>query len=235
MEWNIIDTGKRSASENMRIDAELLELLEYRSQPIIHLYDWQSDAATFGHFIEPASFLNLEGVQKMGLEIAKRPTGGGIIFHLSDLAFSILIPATHPKFSHNPLENYAFINQKVIVAIQEWAGGTLQLLPNEPTSFAPACRQFCMAKPTKYDVMLGGRKVGGAAQRKTRFGYLHQGSIFLGNMNRDYLKTVLKFPEDVIQGMDLHSFPLLGQQVDFEDIEKARCQLSHHLCEIFVS
>jgi lipoate-protein ligase A len=36
-----------------------------------------------------------------------------------------------------------------------------------------------MARPTKYDVMLQGRKIAGAAQRKTKAGFLHQGTIAL--------------------------------------------------------
>src|SRR6266700_1709494 len=35
----------------------------------------------------------------------------------------------------------------------------------------------CFANPVRADVMLNGRKVAGAAQRRTRAGLLHQGSI----------------------------------------------------------
>ena len=34
-----------------------------------------------------------------------------------------------------------------------------------------------MAKPTPFDLVIEGKKVGGAAQRRTRKGLLHQGSL----------------------------------------------------------
>jgi lipoate-protein ligase A len=38
----------------------------------------------------------------------------------------------------------------------------------------------CFSNPTKYDLLLGERKVAGSAQRRTRDGILHQGSLHFG-------------------------------------------------------
>src|SRR5262249_49694531 len=137
--------------------------------------------ATYGHFIAPSQFLNLSAMADLGLDLAQRPTGGGITFHLSDLAFSMLIPASHPGYSANTLANYAFINHLVAKAIKEFMHLSKEplLLPIEPALSDPKAAHFCMAKPTKYDLMLDGRKVAGAAQRRTKFGFLHQGTISL--------------------------------------------------------
>ena len=110
----VLDTGTRSAQANMDLDATLLEELE---EPLLHFYDWEGEAATHGYFIQPEKFLNLKRVKAHKLSLARRPTGGGIVFHNCDLAFSVLIPATHPSFSTNPLDNYAFINRRVVEAI----------------------------------------------------------------------------------------------------------------------
>jgi lipoate-protein ligase A len=83
----------------MELDRALLLDLEGERDPVLHLYDWETDAATYGHFIDPGNFLNIEGVKKNRLDLAKRPTGGGIVFHNCDLAFSVLMPASHPCFS----------------------------------------------------------------------------------------------------------------------------------------
>ena len=37
--------------------------------------------------------------------------------------------------------------------------------------------EHCFANPVRADVMMNGRKIAGAAQRRTRSGLLHQGSI----------------------------------------------------------
>lgn len=223
MEWIVLHTGKRSASENMALDSALLEDLKHETSPILHFYEWEADAATYGYFTAPFQFLNEESVKQVGLSLAKRPTGGGIVFHNCDLAFSVLVPASHPKFSLNPLDNYSFVNQRVIWAIDQFLKTTqAALLAEEPIPLDSNCRQFCMAKPTKYDVMIQGRKVGGAAQRKTRDGYLHQGSISLGTLPDEYWMRILKPGTRVLDGIKKNSFPLLGEKWDALALANAR-------------
>lgn len=231
----VIDTGVRSASENMMLDEALLKDLAFVDHPILHLYDWETASATYGYFVDPVQFLNMEAVEESKLSLARRPTGGGIVFHNCDLAFSVLIPASHPSFSHNPLENYSFVNHLVIKTIEKFLTTSHPLLlPVEPLPLDEACRHFCMAKPTKYDVMIQGKKVGGAAQRKTRNGYLHQGSISLGMLPDIYLQAVLKEHTLVLEGMKKHSFPLLGPLWTEEQLNAARIELKNLLQQTFV-
>lgn len=221
MKCEIIDTGKRSAKENMELDFALLGDLEDLSSLILHFYDWERPSATYGHFIKPETFLNME---YKNLDLAKRPTGGGIVFHTTDFAFSVLVPKKHPSYSENTLENYAFVNNKVIQAL-----GMGELLPNEPDALDEACRHFCMAKPTKYDVMIRNRKVGGAAQRRTQHGYLHQGTIFLKEPGKEFLNAVLLPQTRIIEGMDHYSHPLAIN----ESLEEVRKRVKERLIEVF--
>jgi lipoate---protein ligase len=225
MGWKSIDTGRRSAAANMALDAALLCDLKDERDAILHLYEWEADAATYGHFIDPENFLNREGAKKNRLDLAKRPTGGGIIFHNCDLAFSVLVPAVTKGFSANPLDNYAFVNNRVIWVIEQMIKIKAELLPSEPPPLDPFCRSFCMAKPTKYDVMIQGKKIGGAAQRKTRHGFLHQGSISIGFLPETYLKEVLAEGSQVLEGMKQHSFALLGSEWTKRELEEARKEL----------
>jgi len=191
--WN---TGKAPARENMAQDVFLLQNLEHDPHAVLHLYDWWGESATFGHFINPEEFFDLEAVKSRGLAIEKRPTGGGIIFHSFDLTFSIAIPVGHPLYSQNTLESYAKVNRQVIEAVSQF----LQDKPKPAllqSEVATKHQRFCMAHPTKYDVLLGGKKVGGAAQRRTRFGLLHQGSISLIRPCRELICAVLKNGEEV--------------------------------------
>src|SRR6478752_9063004 len=48
---------------------------------------------------------------------------------------------------------------------------------------APKISDACFANPVVSDVIENGRKIAGAAQRKTRSGLLHQGSIQRENLN----------------------------------------------------
>lgn len=225
IDWNILDTGKRCAKENMLIDAELLETLDPHALPILHFYDWAADSATFGYFVNPADYLDMEQVGKWGLDLAKRPTGGGIVFHLWDLAFSVLIPAGHPRFSENTLETYAFINNGVLSAVSSFLGNRPVLIPDDAPAPDASCTRFCMAQPTKYDVVLQGKKIAGAAQRKTKKGFLHQGTIALKMPSEHYLSTVLR-PSKVLEAMMASTFPLLQPE---DNIEEGRQALREEL------
>ncbi|MCB1085050.1 MAG: hypothetical protein KDK60_03000 [Chlamydiia bacterium] len=229
--WKILDTGQRSAQENMEIDAELLENLDPLGPPILHFYEWEGECATYGHFLKPEDFLNLKAAKERGVSLARRPTGGGIIFHVSDLAFSILVPSGHPHYSLNTLGNYNFINSHVKKGVKNFLdkGGDLTLLPEEPLPKDSHCQSFCMAKPTRYDVMLGGLKIAGAAQRRRKQGYLHQGSISIALPKEDFLDALLLPGTQVKEAMKSQTFSLLGKDWTTKELEKVRSQLKKEL------
>lgn len=223
--WIIHDTGIASAQDNMKIDAALLDNLDASSKrPILHLYDWEAPSATYGHFINPSNHLSNHALNTHCLQLAKRPTGGGLIFHTTDWAFSALVPAGHEAYSVNILENYAFINHLLVEVISCFLGRSarLSLLPDEPKSLDDHCHYFCMAKPTKYDVMLKGKKVGGGAQRRTKSGFLHQGSISLALPDEAFLNQMLLPNTSVLQAMKDHTFTLLGATSSTKEILDAR-------------
>ena len=220
--WDILNTGISSAEENMRFDTELLSNLQSISQPTLHLYDWKSDSATYGYFVDPFTLLNKQGVENRGLNLARRPTGGGIIFQLWDLAFSVAVPATCKHFSENTLENYSFVNTAVLNAAKEFLEINEDLLIIPEDLQDASCKRFCMAQPTKYDVVLQGRKIAGAAQRKTKQGFLHQGTISLMIPSREYLQEVLLPGTEVLDAMFANTYALMGPLAKIEDLGPAR-------------
>lgn len=229
-DWNIIDTGLDSPEAIMKKDQLLLEKIGSQKSPILHFYEWNTPSITYGYFLKPEEFFSFEGLKKEGISIARRPTGGGIIVHLWDFAFSALIPSSHPSFSQNTLDNYAYINSSVLSTAQEFLSQAMgfELTPEDGALLSSGCEYFCMAKPTKYDVMLNGKKIAGAAQRKTRDGLLHQGSISLMMPSQHVLETVLLPKFSVIEAMKTFTFPLLNESSCF-NLTEARMQIKEIL------
>lgn len=227
----VLDTGIDSAEANMSLDAKLLEQLNPKSDPILHLYQWASPCATFGYFIRPENHLDLKKVASRNLDLARRPTGGGIVFHIWDLAFSFLMPAEHPAFSLNTLENYRYVNRIVLEVVQEFFSmkTSPDLIAHDAPALGADCTHFCMAKPTQYDVVYEGTKIAGAAQRKRKQGYLHQGTISLAYPQIDLLSDVLLSKEDVLEAMKSYSFAPLGQACGSELLQKTRKELQKFL------
>lgn len=224
-ECKIIHGERKSAEQNMHFDAELLEKALGFSVPVLHFYQWKCPSATYGYFANPASLLFLEQIES--LDLAKRPTGGGVIFHMWDFAFSVLVPASSPLYSSNTLNNYALINSVVLSSVKYFLeeSESLYLTPQDGIATSSDCKHFCMAKPTQYDVMWKNKKIAGASQRKTKKGFLHQGSICLQLPDRRYLNRVIRSKE-VIDAMYVHTAPLLGEgSVTELQIEAAKIRL----------
>lgn len=156
------------AQLNMDNDYERLKSAKSSDKPMLTFYEWNGPALTYGYFVDPNQFL-VENSFQMG----KRPTGGGILFHSIDCAFSLVIPSSHEKLSLNTLENYQLVNGLIQEALYG-LGIKVDVLEGGCTNL-----RFCMAKPTVYDLVIGGKKVVGAAQRRSKEGLLHQGSIAL--------------------------------------------------------
>lgn len=215
MKWNVIFSEPALAEANMLKDAALLEELK---TPTLHFYEWENPSLTYGHFIKPEHHLSLEALRKYEIEMARRPTGGGIIFHLWDMVFSVLVPASAPFFSLNTLDNYAFINRHVAQAIKVFLkqGGE----PSFANSSINPKSNFCMAEPTIYDLIIDGRKVGGAAQRRTKKGFLHQGTISLLNPSLELLSEVILEPH-VLEKMRENSYALIDDPSRFESAKEA--------------
>gem|GEM_PF-267263 len=229
MKWEVVDTGFRSAEENMELDRQFLENLKEKGPPILHFYDWNQESATYGCFVNVKEIFDLARVKEGGLSLAKRPTGGGVLFHCADFAFSVLIPSQHPHFSLNPLSNYHYVNQGVRKAVLRFLPSSFSekpyLLIGEWKKLKGPAAHCCMAQPTRYDVMLEGRKVAGAAQRRTKAGYLHQGTIFVAQPPEERIAPFLRSPREVCSHISQSLFPLLGEERGEEAVKAARNEL----------
>lgn len=208
MKWCIESSGPKSAEWNMQADDEKLKTLSPASLPVLRFYEWERPAATFGYFVNPWEYFDPRGVLTYNLQLAKRPTGGGIIFHLEDLAFSLIVPATHSFYKQNTLHIYQEINSHILEAIVKTAKSIEPNYFSLQSHHSNCNRGFCMAQATVYDILIEGRKVGGAAIRKTRQGLLYQGSICLSLPPFSFLEGVLLKGQPVIEAMQLTSYPL---------------------------
>jgi lipoyl(octanoyl) transferase len=167
------DATARSAATNMAIDEALLECA---AVPSIRFYDWQSLALSFGYFGKFAD-VALYAAER---DLVRRWTGGGIVFHGNDFTYSIVIPASDPAFRESSMTIYEKIHRALCAAlngIDERAEvvGSARCAGRTPQRRVPT--NNCFANPVRADVMIDGRKIAGAAQRRTRRGLLQQGSI----------------------------------------------------------
>jgi len=165
------DRVRANAALNMAIDEALLEAAR---QPVLRFYGWSRPSLSFGYF---GKFAEVAAEMKQR-DIVRRWTGGGIVRHGEDLTYSLATPATDATSSQGPPAIYAALHGAICEALQA-EGHEAELNARA----APKISDACFANPVRNDVMLRGRKIAGAAQRRTRGGFLHQGSIQLPNLS----------------------------------------------------
>lgn len=224
-----------TAQAIMKKDHDLLDSLTNLKKPILHIYHWKNPSITYGHFIKIENMLQLQEVDNLKIDLAKRPTGGGVIFHLYDYAFSFLMPSQRAEYSINPLDNYSFVNQIVHRAITPFIENkNLNFLENNPEDKTLA-GNFCMAKPTIYDLMVDHKKIVGAAQRNKKQGYLHQGSIALQMPAKSLLNKILKDSSNVSDKMNHFTHGILDEYSSEKALAALREEVKSSLIDAFQS
>ena len=166
------DTTARSAAANMAIDEALLEAAKV---PSIRFYQWETSALSFGYFGKFVDVVDYASER----DLVRRWTGGGIVFHGEDLTYSIVVPASDPIFAESSMSLYEKIHRALADALAERGQrATVAAIGDRGAGVSDVgYNEHCFANPVRADVMLNGRKVAGAAQRRTRASLLHQGSI----------------------------------------------------------
>lgn len=154
----------RSAAMNMAIDEALLE---QATAPALRCYQWRKPSLSFGYFGRFAEVAEEEGKR----EIVRRWTGGGIVLHGVDFTYSVIIPAQKTTRIASARVIYEQIHDAIRRSLSSHIAVVLA------AEDAAKVSEACFANPVAADVLVNGRKIAGAAQRRTRAGLLHQGSI----------------------------------------------------------
>lgn len=157
-----------NAAYNMAFDEGVLSALPPEGDPVLRVYRWERPAVSFGYFEawEPVlrAFPDREPV--------RRWTGGGVVLHGEDWTYSILVPRAHPFAALRPADTYRLLHEALAAALPP-AGETLAFAGEE----APRVSRACFENAVRNDLLADGRKIAGAAQRRSRAGLLHQGSV----------------------------------------------------------
>lgn len=166
------DPDPGSGAFNMALDEVLLGGLQ--DMPVLRIYRWERATVSFGFFTPYRKVAEAYP----DWERVRRWTGGGVVEHGKDLTYSLLIPRSVSLTNGPAEESYRLIHEAVM--------NLLNVAGTGKTSFAQGAAPVqdsassgCFVRPVRYDLLFQGEKIGGAAQRRTRRGLLHQGSIKL--------------------------------------------------------
>ena len=167
----------------MAIDEALLRSFDPAlSLPVLRLYGWNPPALSLGRFQKAAEVLDLVRCLADAVTVVRRVTGGGVIYHADELTYSLVcspdqIPATTSiKDSFRVLTGFLLAFYKRLGVDAAYAADAAP----EGTRLGERTA-FCFAGKESFDILAGGRKIGGNAQRRLKGVIFQHGSIPLHN------------------------------------------------------
>ena len=168
MDWLLIESGPAEPAYNMALDEALLENSAAINRPILRFYDWTQPCATFGY---SQKITELEIATPLR-PLIRRCTGGGLVPHDGDWTYSLTFPKDHDWTALPATESYRRLHAILQAAFQSIG---------MKTTLADCCRRpkpgECFEGHELHDLLWNSKKIAGAAQRRTRFGLLIQGSV----------------------------------------------------------
>lgn len=175
-----------TGAENMARDLALLA----EGAPTVRLYAWQPACVSLG-YAQPESDVDMEVARRASLDVVRRPTGGGAILHEEDeVTYCVILPrALAPP---DLFGSYRLIAGGVVETLREL--GFESGFVEGHTGRDP----LCYLREEGVSVAMGGRKISGGAQKRTKTTILQHGTILLSRRT-DLLSRLFRTPAERVE------------------------------------
>jgi lipoate-protein ligase A len=178
--WQLIVSPELSGLANMQSDLKLFNDFEKGNIPsTLRIYSWKPKCISVGY--------SQEMIQKDGWDVVKRPTGGGIVFHNgAEVTYSLVTDLNNPILPEGMIPSYKKISEAVVCGlrrigleaeISNQAQGQRPEAPRLRSGQAEGKRLLCFSYAEDYEIVVGGKKIVGSAQKRGKKALLQQGSI----------------------------------------------------------
>jgi lipoate-protein ligase A len=206
----VLPEGRAAAAENMAADWLMLESFPEPAAARLRFYGWEHPAFTLGY---AQKWVEARAACPHGVELVRRPTGGGLVDHRRDWTYALVLPAAHPLAKARACESYRIIHEALAKALAE-SGTSCTLQIAKCASGGSRALSVCFEQPETFDIVRfgDGRKIAGAAQKRTREGLLFQGSVARDAVAEmaDWSKLGVSFSRKIAALLDCRINPLSG-------------------------
>ena len=177
MKWRIIQVETHTAAMAMALDEVASESVKAGGPPTIRFYRWNPSAVSIGYFQSLEQEVNLEACKRSGIDVVRRRTGGGTVYHdyEGEITYSVIAPESY--FGKDITASYRLICGWLVDAF----------------SILDIHAEF---KPIN-DITADGKKISGNAQTR-RKGVLLQHGTVLYDMDVKKMFSVLRVSREKI-------------------------------------
>lgn len=219
--WRLFVSEPLDGAANMAVDeALLLARVAGQGPPTVRFFSWEPPTVSLGYGQPVDARINLEACRRLGVGLVRRPTGGSAVYHdtrLREVTYSVVASAGDFPGADDLLGTYQVIGRGLAGGLRQ-VGVPAELVPIVKAPPRDGPPTFCFARTGSYELVVGGKKAVGSAQRRQAGAFLQHGSILL---DADAERLRLLFPgQDPLAGMTTLA-AVLGRAVGFDDLVPA--------------
>lgn len=202
-------------------EAIFLQSRDRTSLPTIRFYAWLTPAVSIGRFQQIDRDIDLSACRKSSVDIVRRPTGGKAVYHGHDLTYAVVGREQQEGLPADILGTYRVISGCLIRGLRE-LGIEARMAENGRKLPEMSAEAACFSAPSRYELLVKGRKICGSAQLRSHGAFLQHGSLLLDFDPRQASEILLP-RQDARDRQITHLrgsvTSLRGQGVSFPDME----------------
>ncbi|MBI5698923.1 lipoate--protein ligase family protein [Candidatus Saganbacteria bacterium] len=213
---NLLTDRRKSGSRHMQQDIDLFNDHEKGQIPaVLRVYSWDPPCISLGYSQILENEIDIEKAKKLGWDVVKRPTGGGIVFHNeAEVTYSLITGID--RLPAGLIPSYKKISEAVVTGLSK-IGIRAEIRPQNIEHRA-LNTGLCFSYPAEYEIVVDGRKIVGSAQKRGRRALLQQGSIFVRPTDHRLFSVLMK-PHDPENSVSVEE--VLGRKVGFDELSQA--------------
>ena len=178
--WRLIPLEVHDAFMNMAIDEAILRArVDGKVPNTLRFYRWKPSAVSIGKFQKMENEVLLENCKRLGVDVVRRNTGGGTVYHDADGEVTYSVVAKTEDLGTNDI---AEVYSKIYTAISE----ALRVM-GVAADYSPGDMKNCPNLNVK------GRKISGSAQANKSGIVLQHGTLLL-DVDLERMFTLLRVP-----------------------------------------
>jgi len=201
----LLNDIKTNGAMQMAIDEAILTNCIKNKIPCLRFFEWEPSCVTIGFFQAIKKEVDLEKAKSEGIDVVRRYTGGGAVFHDKELTYSIFLP--EEMVGRDILDSYDLICGGIIKGFEKLG----------------IKAEFKAIN----DIIVNGKKISGNAQTRRNNWVLQHGTILL-DVDVEKMFSLLKVPDEKIRDKLIQvvkervtSIRHEGYNFSFKDIKEA--------------
>ncbi len=227
--WRWVESDSADGATQMATDWAILENAKDVGIPTVRVYRWNPYCISLGYH-QSVESIDLNKCQDGGVDVVRRPTGGRAVFHAEEITYSVVIPEGSSEYSESVGDVYHFISRGLVRGIWKFGvpGELQRRSPDLRTHYQTPLSVSCFSAAAKYEVVVGGKKLVGSAQRRVSGGVLQHGSILTGDAHLTLPVYVVgvgaeerKRMRRVMEEKTVSIGGYLGKKVDYREMIEA--------------